>query len=152
MNKTWKVVLTFACIFVAGAVAGGFTYARFAPSLIGNRVRSEQFELFQMKRLTQALSLTEAQAAKIKPVVRATGDELQRIRRDTTSTFQRMEAGILQELTTEQRAQYEEMQRRYRERVRPSSSQNRDRDRDRERSNKDTAPDGTSGTASSEAK
>ncbi len=146
MNKTWKVVLTFACIFVAGAVAGGFTYARIAPSLIGSRVRSEQFELFQMKRLTHALGLTDAQVARIKPVVRATGDELQRIRRETTATFQRMEAGILQELTSEQRAQYEDMQRRYRERVRPGSNQNRDRDRDRERSEKDPAPESVSGT------
>ena len=129
MSKSWKVVLSFACIFLAGVVAGGFTSLRFQKSFVENRVRSEQFAFVQMKRLTEALSLTEEQVEKIKPVVETTGDELKRLRRDTAAAFQRMEAGILRELTGDQQVTFEEMQRRFRERVRTSGSSSRDHER-----------------------
>ncbi len=123
MNKTGKVVLIFTVVFMAGVVAGGFTYARFARTVVESRIRSEQFASSQMKRLEESLELTPEQMVRIKPVVEATGDELGRMRRETIAAFQRMEATITKELTSEQREKYEEMQRRMRER--------RDRDRDR---------------------
>lgn len=123
MNKAWKVVLIFSVVFLAGAIAGGFTYARFARTVVESRIRAEQFAASQMKRLEETLELTPEQIAKIKPVVDVTGDELGRMRRETIAAFQQMEAGITKELTSEQREKFEEMQRRMRER--------RDRDRDR---------------------
>ncbi len=136
MNKTWKVVLTFTCVFLAGAIAGGFTYARFARTVVESRIRSEQFASSHLKRLQESLELTPAQVAKIKPVIDATGDELGKMRRETIGAFQRMDATIIKELTPEQRAKFEDMQRRMRER----RDRDRDRDRDKERSPDDSQP------------
>lgn len=133
MNKTWKVVLTFTCVFLAGAVAGGFTYARFARTVVESRIRSEQFASSYLKRLEESLELTPEQVVRIKPVIEATGEELGRMRRETIGAFQRLDAAIVKELTPEQKTKFEEMQRRMRER----RDRDRDRDRDRERS-----PDG----------
>jgi uncharacterized membrane protein len=131
MNKTWKVVLTFTCVFLAGAVAGGFTYARFARTVVESRIRAEQFASSYLKRLEESLELTPEQVVRIKPVIEATGEELGRMRRETIGAFQRLDAAIVKELTPEQKTKFEEMQRRMRER------RDRDRVRDRERS-----PDG----------
>jgi uncharacterized membrane protein len=133
MNKTWKVVLTFTCVFLAGAVAGGFTYARFARTVVESRIRAEQFASSYLKRLEESLELTPEQVVRIKPVIEATGEELGRMRRETIGAFQRLDAAIVKELTPEQKTKFEEMQRRMRER----RDRDRDRDRDRERS-----PDG----------
>ncbi len=127
MNKTWKVVLTFTCVFLAGAIAGGFTYARFARTVVESRIRAEQFASSYLKRLEESLGLTPEQVARIKPAIEATGEELGRMRRETIGAFQRLDAAIVKELTPEQKEKFEEMQRRMRER------RDRDRDRDRDR-------------------
>lgn len=116
MNKTWKVVFTFSCVFLAGAVAGGFTYARFARTVVESRIRAEQFAATYLKRLEENLDLTPTQIAKIKPVIEATGEELGKMRRETVAAFQRLETAVMKELTPDQRDKFEEMQRRMRER------------------------------------
>lgn len=140
MNKTWKVVLTFTCVFLAGAVAGGFTYARFARTVVESRIRAEQFAASYLKRLDESLELTPGQAARIKPMVEAMGEELGRMRRETIASFQRLDAAIVKELTPEQKAKFEEMQRRMRERRDRDRDRDRDKDRERERSPESPPP------------
>ena len=135
MNKNVKVVLTFTVVFLAGAVAGGFTYARFARTVVESRIRAEQFAASAMKRFQETLELTPEQVARIKPIVDATGEELGRMRRETIAAFQRMDAAVIKELTPEQKTKFEEMQRRMRER----RDRDRDRERDRERSSQEGA-------------
>lgn len=134
MNKTAKIILTFTCVFLAGAIAGGFVYARFARTVVENRIRAEQFASSQMKRLQETLELTPEQVARIKPIVDTMGEELGKMRQATIASFQRMDAAIAKELTPEQRTEFEEMQRRMRER------RDRDRERDRERSSHGGTP------------
>lgn len=138
MNKTWKVVLTFTCVFLAGAVAGGFTYARFARTVVESRIRAEQFASSYLKRLDESLELAPEQTARIKPMVEATGEELGRMRRETIAAFQRLDAAIIKELTPEQKTKFEEMQRRMRERR--DRDRDREKDRDRERSPESPPP------------
>ncbi len=123
MNKPWKVAVAFATVFVAGGVTGGLVAVRVAPTFVQRRVMSEQFATSTMRFLTESLTLSPDQVEKIRPVVTATGDDLVRLRRDTSATFGRMHEGIIKELNPAQRALHQEFL---------SRMQDRDR-RDRER-------------------
>lgn len=129
MNKPWKVAVAFAVVFVAGGVTGGLVAVRMAPTFVQRRVFSEQFATTQMRILTEALALTPQQVERIRPVVTATREDLVRLRRDTSASFERMHAGIIKELNPEQRAKHEEFLARMRDRDR------RDRERAMQRAN-----------------
>ena len=85
MNKPWKVSVAFATVFVAGGVTGGLVAVRVAPTFVQRRVMSEQFATSTMRFLTESLTLSPDQVEKIRPVVTATGDDLVRLRRDTSA-------------------------------------------------------------------
>ncbi len=136
MNKPWKVAVAFAVVFLAGGVTGGLVAVRMAPTFVQRRVFSEQFATTQMRILTEALALTPQQVEKIRPVVTTTGEDLVRLRRDTSATFDRMHAGIIRELNPEQRAKHEEFLARMRERDR------RDRERAMQKANEHAKPPG----------
>ena len=114
---TWKVVLVFAGIFIAGGVTGGFAALRFAQSYVQRRGTPDQFPATHISRLNDHLKLDEAQKARIGKILADTGEELRRLKRDTEECFKRMNAQIGAELNAEQKTEYEEMQRRWRERM-----------------------------------
>lgn len=138
MNKPWKVAVAFAVVFLAGGVTGGLVAVRMAPTFVQRRVFTEQFATTQMRILTEALALSSDQVNKIRPVVTATGEDLVRLRRDTSATFDRMHAGIMKELNPEQQAKHQEFLARMRERDR------RDRERAQQRANEHSKPPGES--------
>ena len=129
MNKPWKVALAFVVVFLAGGVTGGLVAVRMAPTFVQRRVFTEQFATTQMRVLTEALTLSPAQVEKIRPVVTATGEDLVRLRRDTSATFDKMHAGILKELNPEQQAKHQEFLARMRERRDRERAQQREGDR-----------------------
>jgi hypothetical protein len=116
VNKPWKVALAFAVVFIAGGVTGGLVAVRVAPTFVQRRVFTEQFATTQIRVLTEALTLSPAQVEKIQPVVLATGEDLVRLRRDTSATFDKMHAGIMKELNPEQQAKHQEFLARMRDR------------------------------------
>ena len=129
MNKPWKVALAFAVVFLAGGVTGGLVAVRMAPTFVQRRVFTEQFATTQMRILNEALTLSPAQEEKIRPVVTATGEDLVRLRRDTSATFDKMHAGIMKELNPKQQAKHQEFLARMRYRRDRERSQQREGDR-----------------------
>jgi len=127
MNKPWKVALTFAIVFLAGGVAGGLVAIRMTPTFVQRRVFTEQFVTSTMRFLTENLKLTSQQVEKVRPIVANTGEDLVKLRQGTSATFDRMNAGIMRELTPEQRTLHEAFLARMRER------DDRDRERARQR-------------------
>ncbi len=117
MKLSWKVLLVFLGVFLAGAVVGGFVSLRFARSFVQTRgVSGDQFAAANLKRLQERLQLTSEQTAKIERIVTASGEELKRLRQDTTRVFRQMDAKIEAELDPRQKAEFAEMRRRWRER------------------------------------
>ena len=117
MKLSWKVLLVFLGVFLAGAVVGGFASLRFARSFVQTRsVSGDQFAASNLKRLQARLQLTPEQAAKIERIVTASGEELKRLRQDTARVFRQMDAKIEAELDPQQKAAFAEMRRRWRER------------------------------------
>jgi uncharacterized membrane protein len=117
MKLSWKVLLVFLGVFLAGAVVGGFASLRFARSFVQTRsVSGDQFAASNLKRLQERLQLTPEQTAKIGRIVTASGEELKRLRQDTARVFRQMDTKIEAELDPQQKATFEEMRRRWRER------------------------------------
>lgn len=138
MDKPWKVIFAFICVFIAGAVFGGVFTLRSAgrrPVATSqppppNRPPGArppqsappvQIQPAIMRQMTQRLNLTAEQREKIKPVVARATEELQRLRRenlhDTTRVMEVMYADVAASLTSEQRSELEEMKRKMQERV-----------------------------------
>jgi len=126
MNKSWKVALVFAGVFLAGAVTGGFASLRLAKNFVQSRGSADQFIAGHTKRLNERLKLNAVQQAKIGTIVAETGEELKKLRRETGKLFQVMDARISAELDATQRKEFEEMQRRWRERGRARPNPPRD--------------------------
>lgn len=117
MKLSWKVLLVFFGVFLAGAIVGGFASLRFARSFVQTRgVLGDQFVASNLKRLQDRLQLTPEQAVKIERIVAASGEELKRLRQDTTRVFRQMDAKIEAELDPRQKSEFTEMRRRWRER------------------------------------
>ncbi|HUR57970.1 MAG TPA: hypothetical protein VM029_09705, partial [Opitutaceae bacterium] len=142
MEKPWKVVFAFICVFMAGAVFGGFFTLRGAkrrdvatttvapppvpvpgavPRPLPPAPVGVQIQPAIMRQFTQRLRLTVEQREKIKPVVAHATEELQRLRRenlhDTTRVMEVMYADVAASLTPEQRAELEDMRHKMQERV-----------------------------------
>jgi Spy/CpxP family protein refolding chaperone len=106
MSKEQKAKITFTliAIFVAGALAGGFVVSAFSsrgrPPGFGNL--SER----QMSRMASELELTEAQIARIQPIIDDISEEIRSVRQESMAEFARlykdMEKRVIAELTPEQ--------------------------------------------------
>ena len=116
-NATWKVGLVFAGIFLAGAVAGGFAAVRLQKAFF-QRSGGPDALMMHSNRLNERLKLEEPQRGRIGAIISATSDELRPLRREIDKAIQAMNTKIVAELTPEQRKEFEEMQRRWKERVR----------------------------------
>ena len=114
MNRPGIVILAFVGIFIAGAISGGFVGARMSESW-AHRHAVELFAQQQFKRLGDQLSLTPEQRQRIRPIVTKAGKDIQEHRRDISSIAEKMEADVRQELTKEQREQFDRVRSRMRD-------------------------------------
>lgn len=142
MDKSWRVILAFIGIFVAGTVTGGLITLRVVQTVKGgprgerwfrspppgqaqpassNNPAPPQIGLQLFRRITDQLDLTPEQKEKIRPIEVRTSEDLRRLRRDvqhnTELLIEKSQDEIAAILTPEQRAKFEELVARGRERV-----------------------------------
>ena len=124
MNKTWKVVLAFTAVFLAGAIFGGLLMLRAGPRWAQRRAAPELPALppAVLRHMADRLELTNEQKENIRPLVDRAEDEIRQIRqvslKETGLILRRLQQTIAAELTPEQRKKLEKMQERQRELMR----------------------------------
>lgn len=124
MNKTWKVVLAFTAVFLAGAIFGGLLMLRAGPRWAQRRAAPALPALppAVLRHMADRLELTNEQKEKIRPLVDGAEDEIRQIRqvslKETGLILRRLQQTIAAELTPEQRKKLEKMQERQRELMR----------------------------------
>ncbi len=115
MKLNWKVIFAFTGIFAAGAVTGTFVGV---PLM--HRAAPKPIMADQLKKITEQLDLSSGQRDKIRPILKQATEDLRKTRKEafkaTTEILEHMEASISNELTEAQRARYNEMQTKERER------------------------------------
>lgn len=121
MRSTWKAVLIFAGVFVAGGVCGVFLGPWVMKPARPPRPTAQQFASQMTERLAKQLKLTEEQKTQIAPIVQRAQDELIVQRREhfsgVTRVTEKMNAEISAFLEPEQKAKLEELSRKIRERT-----------------------------------
>lgn len=119
MSKPWQVILVLIGIFAAGGVAGGFVTLRVCKDKLVNRPVPEEWAPKHLKRLNDRLALTPEQQEQIRPIVRRSMEQLNRIRNtsveETKTVVEGMQREISAKLTPEQRTKFERMNRELRE-------------------------------------
>lgn len=115
VSATWKVGLTFAGIFVAGGVAGGFAALRIQKAYAQQAPRPDPL-VMHMNNLDERLKLTEAQKKRIGVILAGANEEIVPLRKEMEKTFQGMNSRIRAELTPQQVQEYEEMRKRWNDR------------------------------------
>ncbi|MCC6414531.1 MAG: hypothetical protein IT582_01280 [Opitutaceae bacterium] len=122
MNKTWKVIVAFLGVFIAGGVIGGVLSLRLVREHARERRTMDRFEPMAMKRYVERLGLTDEQRARVREIVRATDTELRRLRGEgfkaTVAAGEEMNTRIEQLLTAEQKVRLEKIKQEMRERWR----------------------------------
>jgi Spy/CpxP family protein refolding chaperone len=120
MNKTWKVVLAFTAVFLAGSIFGGLLAMRVGPRMAQKRSGPPPVvgrEL--LGHFADRLGLTAAQKEKIRPMVERADDEVRKLQqgrfKETGAVLRRLQQEISGELTPEQRKKLEKLQERQRE-------------------------------------
>ena len=117
MGKTWKVILAFIGIFLAGAVAGGFVSLRFAkvppPQVLRQTVPEQQWVIGQMRRFVNELKLDEAQREQVKPALDRAAVDFRHLHRrsyrETMDIIERVNNEIAPMLTEEQKDKFEDI-------------------------------------------
>jgi uncharacterized membrane protein len=121
MNKPWKLVLLLIGIFIAGGVTGAFVMLKVGREMVAKRPQPEQWAPQHLKRIVDRLGLKPEEAEVIRPIVRRNMEDLNRLRAssfaETKVIFERMEREISAQLTPEQRAKFEQMNKEMRERA-----------------------------------
>lgn len=124
MNKTWKVVLAFIVVFVAGATFGGvltLSLGRLMAARLQPRPQAFGAQLMMQWMRSGQLDLTPEQREKVRPIVASTTEELRRLHREDAHNAQllieRMQDQIGAILTPEQRNRFILMIQRQRERM-----------------------------------
>lgn len=111
-------MLVLVGIFLAGGITGAFA-AREAREWFFKRPGPEQWAPTHLKRLTDQLKLPEDQAEKIRPIIRRHMTEMGKLREnwltETKEIRDRMEREVGEQLTPDQRARYEQINRAQRE-------------------------------------
>jgi len=119
MSKPWQVILVLIGIFAAGGVAGGFVTLRVCKDKLVNRPVPEEWAPKHLKRLNDRLALTPEQQEQIRPIVRRSMEQLNRIRNtsveETKTVVEGMQREISAKLTPEQRTKFERMNHELRE-------------------------------------
>ncbi|MBK8478810.1 MAG: hypothetical protein IPL39_21755 [Opitutaceae bacterium] len=122
MNTKLRTILILVGLFLAGAASGAFLTLRLAPTG-RERVRERRpFVERNLERMDHALAFTPEQRPQIEALMRSTGDELAKLRRQswraTAQQIRGMNAKIEALLTPEQRAKFATYQKEQFERLR----------------------------------
>jgi Spy/CpxP family protein refolding chaperone len=82
MNKTWKVVLAFTAVFLAGAIFGGLLVMRAGPRWAQRRGAPAlpAPPPAVLRHMAERLELTNEQKEKIRPLVDRAEDEIRQLR------------------------------------------------------------------------
>ncbi len=135
MDKPWKVILLLVGIFAAGGVAGGFVGREFARKKKDSGQHTplpvEQWAPEQLRRLVQRLQLTPEQSERLRPILRRDMEDLGRNRgqylSESRRIIERMEKDIADQLTPEQKAEYEKIKQERAERFRRMTQDRKNR-------------------------
>lgn len=85
MGNTWKVVVAFVGVFVAGTVFGGFFALGVGQRVIeARRPAAPPTDPMLLQRYVKSLDLTEVQTTKIKPILDKVQSDVNEIRRQAT--------------------------------------------------------------------
>jgi hypothetical protein len=129
MKASWKVILAFVGVFMAGAICS-FPLSGWMRDLQGKRL---SFAERTTRRLEKQLELTPVQTEKIQPIIMRTEGEYRRLRqedaRNFTGMLERMHEDIAVELTQEQRAKLTHIRDEFRDRAERLRSRSLNRDR-----------------------
>lgn len=122
MNTKLRTILILVGLFLAGAASGVFLTLRLAPTG-RDRVRERRpFVERNLERMDHALAFTPEQRPQIEALVRSTGEELAKLRRQswraTGQQIRGMNAKIEALLTPEQRVKFAAYQKEQSERLR----------------------------------
>ena len=124
MNKTWKVVLAFTAVFLAGAIFGGLLAMRAGPRLAQRRGAPALPAMppAVLRHMADRLELTNEQKEKIRPLVDRAEEEIRQLRqvsiKETGLILRRLQQTLAVELNPDQRKKLEKMQERQRELMR----------------------------------
>lgn len=124
MQTPWKVILAFAGVFAAGGVCGGFVALRVDKAVRPPAGRTQVWQSYwsqTLKRLHDNLALTEEQTRQIRPIVERSQEQVAGLRKENFlavgRAMERMHTEIAELLTPEQKAKFEDMRRKLRERL-----------------------------------
>jgi uncharacterized membrane protein len=119
MNKPWKVIVVLIGIFAAGGVTGGFVTLRACKNKVLSRPVPEEWAPKHLKRLVDRLELTPVQQEQISPIIKRNMEQLNRLRNhsmaETQTVVEGMQREITEQLTSEQRTKFDQMNRELRE-------------------------------------
>ncbi|MBC7366957.1 MAG: hypothetical protein H7343_09135 [Undibacterium sp.] len=123
MNKTWKVVLAFTAVFMAGSIFGGLLAMRVGPRAAQKKGGPPPVAgQMMLRHFADRLELTPEQKEKIRPMVERADEEVRHLRqsslKETGVVLRRLQQEISGELTEEQRKKLEKLQERQRELMR----------------------------------
>jgi Spy/CpxP family protein refolding chaperone len=120
----WKIILAMLGIFVAGAATGAFVALGAVKKMAERRGLNQlpaPWSPQQLRRMSEALGLSDEQVKKIRPIIRRNMEDMGRLRQFTAGemrrNLERMEREISAELTPEQQGRFREMQELMRKRV-----------------------------------
>ncbi len=137
MNKTWKVILVFVGVFLAGAISGGPIQGWYRNY---QQERRPPFAERTMERYQRELKITAAQEERIRPILVRMQGEWRRLRqenvRSLSAVVDQMHREVAAELTPEQQVKLEEM----RKELRLRTERLRGRVHDREAEKRKDAP------------
>jgi Spy/CpxP family protein refolding chaperone len=120
----WKVILAMLGIFVAGSATGAFITLGAVKKMAERRGFTQlpaPWSPQQVRRMAEALGLSEEQTDRIRPIIRRNMEDMNRLRQFTGAemrrNLERMEREVSAELTPEQREKFKEMQSMMRQRL-----------------------------------
>ena len=122
MKTKPRTILILAGLFLAGAASGALVALRMAPRGHDRLPDRRQFIERTLTRMDQAIAFTPVQRPQVEALMRSTGDELSKLRREswraTALQIREMNKRIAALLTPEQQAKFATFQREQFERMR----------------------------------
>jgi hypothetical protein len=117
---SWKIILSFVAIFIAGAVCGTVVTLGVVKKIVTQHQRFDRWPEMMMKRLDSRLALDADQRAKIRLAVEAAAKDLHAEREQTRieilKTLRGLEGKVGSELRPEQQAQFDSLRKEFRKR------------------------------------
>lgn len=121
-SKPWKLILLLVGIFLVGAISGTIVGLRIPRAVPPSNPPPDKWADLHLDRIQKKMTLTPEQLREIEPIVRQRMKELGDLRakylEENREHRKLMEREVATKLTPEQRAIYEEHNRRFHERAR----------------------------------